>query len=415
MAEEPVLVFHPGTQHSWQTARALQELGRLEYFATSIAHDPASFPYLLERAPVIGPRLAGEFRRFAIPGLDPRLIRTAGWEEWAERAARRAGLTRLANALDRRGNARFVRGLAGDIASSKPFMLWGYNNVSLESFQLGRIHGRTCILDQTIGDPRAFNQAMLQLQDRYGDWFEGGYEPLPEWRIERGDAEYEAADSIVVGCEFAARTIADHARSSDVASRTQVLEYCYDPTFDAVDPAPHDPAGPVRFLFAGLGIPRKGIHHVLEAIAQFPRSDARLTLLGSLGMPGKTFAPYADRVDHISTVARRDVPGIMAEHDVLLFPTYFEGAGLVLYEALASGMAVIQSDRAALAVIPETGLLLPEISTEALVEAMARVIADRDELASWRGAARASVRDYSFAGYRQRIADHLNSIGPDAA
>jgi hypothetical protein len=34
-------VFHPGTQHSWQTALAFQEAGTLAWFATSIFYDPA--------------------------------------------------------------------------------------------------------------------------------------------------------------------------------------------------------------------------------------------------------------------------------------------------------------------------------------------------------------------------------------
>ena len=49
-----VAVFHPGTQHSWQTAYALQQLDRLEWYATSIFYKPDSMPYLLERLP--GPR-----------------------------------------------------------------------------------------------------------------------------------------------------------------------------------------------------------------------------------------------------------------------------------------------------------------------------------------------------------------------
>jgi glycosyltransferase involved in cell wall biosynthesis len=406
----PVLVFHPGTQHSWQTARALRELGRLEYFATSIRYDPQSFPFVLERLPFVGSRLHREFARFAIPGLAPQDVRTGGWIEWAERAAQRAGLRRFASYLDRKGNEAFARQLAPDIASERPFSLWGYNFASVESFELGKRHGRICLLDQTIGDPRALDATMLALQEEYGDWFIDGYRPLGEWYAERADREYALADTILTGCDFAAGTLARHARADGVAGKTRVLEYCYDPAFDAITPRRHDPSGPVRFLFAGLGIPRKGIHHVLEAIAQFPSGDAQLTLLGSLGMPARTFAPYADRVEHIPTLARADVPSVMADHDVLLFPSYFEGAGLVLYEALASGMAVIQSDRAALAVTPETGLLLPEVSTEALVDAMATAISDRERLVAWRGAARSSVGRYSFAGYRDRIADLLQEL-----
>ena len=68
-----VAVFHPGTQHSWQTALALQDLDRLAWYATSIFYRPHHFPYWLERVMpgAIGRRLHAEFVRFSHPRLDP--------------------------------------------------------------------------------------------------------------------------------------------------------------------------------------------------------------------------------------------------------------------------------------------------------------------------------------------------------
>ena len=89
-----VAVFHPGTQHSWQTAYALQQLDRLAWYATSIYYRPDRFPYILERLPGgIGRRIGNQLRRFHHPGLDPALVRTAGLSEWVERAAFSAGCT----------------------------------------------------------------------------------------------------------------------------------------------------------------------------------------------------------------------------------------------------------------------------------------------------------------------------------
>ena len=105
-----VAVFHPGTQHSWQTALALQQLGRLEFFATTILYQPDRWPYRLERllpAP-LGRRLNEEFQRFRFDPLDPALVQTAGLAEWIERLTSRAGLRRVSRWVDRIGNRRFV-------------------------------------------------------------------------------------------------------------------------------------------------------------------------------------------------------------------------------------------------------------------------------------------------------------------
>ena len=118
-----VTVFHPGTQHSWQTALALQQLGRLESYHTSIFYQPEHMPYRLEQllpAP-FGRRLAAEFRRFSHPGLDPALVTTGGLAEWAERIAARAGLRGLAQQIDRFGNRRFVSQIQGVVGAKVAF------------------------------------------------------------------------------------------------------------------------------------------------------------------------------------------------------------------------------------------------------------------------------------------------------
>jgi glycosyltransferase involved in cell wall biosynthesis len=384
----------------------------LEWYATSIFHQPDRWPYRLERyAPEpLAARLRAEFGRFSHPGLDPTLVRTGGLAEWFERLASRAGWRQLAQRIDAFGNRRFVAQIAADIASDQDFALWGYNGSSLTSFERAKQHGRHCILDRTIGDHRVFNAMMDDIADRYGDWFLPTERRIAGRLIKADRREYELADRIVVGSPFAARTIAEAGEDPAITGKVRVLRYCYDEQLFGSLPAPvpFTPDRPVRFLFMGLVIPRKGIHHVLEAIAQLPANAAELTIVGDLKIPSTVFAPYADRVTYRRTVPRSQVPAIMSSHDVLLLPSYFEGAGIVLYEALAAGCALIQSNRCADAVTPETGLLLPELSTSALLEAMTIAVEDRERLNSWRAAAQQAARDYTFARYRENIAALLS-------
>ena len=204
-----VTVFHPGTQHSWQTALALQQLGRLESYRTSIFYQPDKFPYRLERM-LPGPlarRASAEFRRFSHPGLNPALVHTVGLAEWAERIAARAGLRGVAQTIDRFGNRQFVRHLAESIRSDKPFALWGYNGSSLSSFQLAKQARRTCILDRTNGDFRIYNAMMDDIAERYGDWFLPIERKVADADIADDEREYHLADAILVGSPFAAETI----------------------------------------------------------------------------------------------------------------------------------------------------------------------------------------------------------------
>ncbi len=408
-----VAVFHPGTQHSWQTSLALQDLDRLAWYATSIFYQPDRFPYQLEQMvpKAVAVRLHSEFRRFSHSGLDPALVRTSGLIEWFERIAARAGWRKAAHWLDVIGNRSFTRALEADIKSAQPFALWGYNGSSLGSFAMAQDMGRRCILDRTIGDFRYYNQRMAELHDTYGEWFLPTERAIGTEQIERDQREFELSDVILLGSEFAANTIRLHA-GPEVAAKVRVLNYCYDEALFANQPVPRPVPkdGPVKFLFIGQINPRKGIHHLLEAIERIPKERATLTIVGDLRMPQAVFARYADRVTYVPTVARSDIPAIMADHHVLVFPSYFEGSALSLLEGLASGLAIIQTPMSGMGVTARAGIMLEKPDTAALQQAIERVTEDRDQLDLWRAAAQEEAATYSFSSYRGRIASLLDAL-----
>lgn len=406
-------VFHPGTQHSWQTALAFQQLDRLAWFATSIFYDPDRWPYRIEKylPRTLAERVHSEFLRFSHPALDPSLIRTGGLTEWVERIVRRAGLRSLARAVDTYGNRRFVNVLAEGLDLPERLALWGFNGCSLETFKRAAERGHLLVLDRTIGDWRVYNAAMAALQDSHAEWFLPVDRGVPASTIASDQAEYELADCIVAGSEFAASTVREQAGDA-VASKVRVLPYCYDEAlFSAMPPPrPVPRKEPLKLLFVGQANPRKGVHHLLEAISRIPATEATLTMVGELRIPSSVFARYADRVTYLPTVPRSAIPAIMADHHVLVFPSYFEGSALSLLEALASGMGIIQTRASGNGVTPETGILLDRPDTDGLHAAILRAIADRDLVDSWRAAAQAEARKYSFARYRENVGNLLDEL-----
>ena len=405
-----IVVAHPGTQHSWQTAYALQQLGRLKFYATSIFYQPERWPYRIERyLPAPLKRLVhNEFRRFQHDGLDPAFVRAGGIHEWLERIARRGGLHALAARLDRMGNRQNARMVNAALSGRGPAALWTYDMIGLDQLLAAKARGHPCILDRTTGDGRAYNAIMGEVFDRYPEFFPSGDFRISRQAIDRSQAEYELADVVLAGSPFAARTVSEHG-GTDVAQKIRLLNYCYDDLLfgNQAVPVPRPADGPLRFLFVGQAAARKGIHLALKAIARIPASAASLTIVGSLRIPPRAFAPYADRVRHIPHVPRADIPAIMRAHDVLIFPSYFEGAAITVYEALAAGLGVIQSSHTDIVVTPETGLLLPDHSEEAVYDAMMEAVENRERVAQWRAAAPLAARRYSFANYRDNIAKLL--------
>lgn len=412
-SKTPFVVFHPGKQHSPQTALALQKIERLRYYATSIFYDPAKFPYYLEKIPgFVGRRLHAEFARFEHPEIEAGLVHTWGTLEWLERLALRVGANRLSQRLDRAGNERFTRGLAHDIDSDAEFALWGYNGASLIAFRRAKLRGRVCILDRTIGDFRYFNKVMAEQAEIYPHFFSNKEQTVDHQRIALDDEEYELADKIVVGSEFCRQTVVDFSKVPEIERKTVVLPYSsnnHDFRFRPKN-EPMSIIGPIKFLFVGRITTRKGAHLVLEAISRFNPEVASLTLLGKMLIPDVAFKPYAKRVTYLQSVAPSEVAQIMAEHHILLLPSFFEGSAITLLEALFSGMAIIQSPQAGNGATKDTGIVLHRNTADDLYDAMNIAVQNRDLVMTWRNNSIFEAKRYSFENYCKNLASIISEF-----
>lgn len=406
-------LFHPGTQHSRVTAAALQSLGRLAWYATSIFQHPgARLTRFAQHLPQPLPgRVLRELDRFAHPALEPALVMTQGWHEWGERLAMRAGLPRLAKRLDMIGNAAFGRRLERLVRQDTPLVLWGFDGSSRTVFEMDAARGRPKVLDRTIGDWRAWNALLPALREHHAEWLDESTALVNLAAIARDDAEYAAATRILCPSAFVADTIRRHSSVPRIADKLTILPYCYDPALfvTTASPQPRN-CGPVRFLFVGQLSARKGVQHVLEAIAQLPAADAQLTLVGGRRVPARTLARYADRVTWHPAVPRREVPALMRAHDVLLLPSWFEGSAITLLEALASGLAVIATPQAGVGPTERSSIRIDRPDTELLLAAMLDLIRDPGRIAAMRQAATGDAAQYDFARYSAGIAAFLDTL-----
>ena len=106
-----------------------------------------------------------------------------------------------------------------------------------------------------------------------------------------------------------------------------------------------------NIVYAGVLIPRKGVHHLLNAFAEINHPRARLHLVG-----GAENADYAgalqeqvkdlgmrDRVHFAGAVSQRELAAYLAEARVMVLPSLSEGLGRVVVEAMLLGTPVIGS------------------------------------------------------------------------
>ena len=398
-------VFHPGTQHSWQSAIAFQESGQLGWYATSVFYNSQHWPYRSERflPSKVGDWLGREFRRRYTPLLDPGLVRTFGVDEWLETAARRLGWRRLSQRFNVRGNTRFADGVIRLIEREPVDVIWGYNSSSLEVFRWAKRRGLRCVLDQTIGHPRDYNRVISEEQIRHPDFFFNFGLPCDEDWIRKEDEEVALADIVVVSSEFCRQSMIDNGCPPE---KIRIIPYGFDESLFPSTPPTRRPMlkRPIECLFVGSIDPRKGVAYLLEAFSDVPADRASLTLIGAMNVPAAAFNRYARRVKHVAQLPRPDVVKHFREADLFVFPSLFEGSALVLYEAVGAGLGIVQSKMSGTGVTAnqDNGVMLKEVSVSSLKSSIDDIVERPAVLDQWHDAAWELRSERSWHTYRQR-------------
>ena len=158
-------------------------------------------------------------------------------------------------------------------------------------------------------------------------------------------------------------------------------------------------------FFAGdIRTPRKNLDTVLYALVQVP--ELHLVVAGRTeSSPYPQLAANLEIEQRVHFLGyRRDVSEIMKAVDIFVFPSRYEPFGMVVSEAMASGLPVITAATtgAAEIVTPECGIVLPDSEdTNALAGTLKMLASDRQLRSQMGKAARAIAQRHSWANMAQ--------------
>jgi glycosyltransferase involved in cell wall biosynthesis len=387
-----VLITHPGMQHAYQLAWALEEEGHLAAFWSGV-------PVVDSRHPkdglwgLVGHRLravpiAAGKRRHAV--IFPLLRKFLGARLFK----------RVANDWNHRLDRAYDAWAARRVHKLKPDLVVCYESAALHTFKAARAIGAVCVLDAASVHYQAGRA-----------WLADTVKGNPAWVDVQKQQEIDLADAILTCSEFAAATY----RAAGVPAE-KISPVPLGTVFPVIPLPAKGTDGRCRFVFVGSLRRLKGVDVLLDVFTELEREGvpAELSLIGDVAerdladragkMPNVTHRPFMPQSRLFAEVAR---------HDCMVLPSRFDSFGMVVPEAMSVGVPAIVSDRVGAKCIieqhPDAGWILP-CEKDALKAQILQVVASRESLDSAGRAAQRAARDYSWESYRHRVVQTLQGI-----
>jgi glycosyltransferase involved in cell wall biosynthesis len=279
--------------------------------------------------------------------------------------------------------------------------IYAYEDGAFHSFTEAMRLGLPRFYDLPIGYWRTARILLEEEKELWPDWAGtlNGLSDSDE-KLARKDEELRLASKIFVASKFTASTLKNYPGQ---LAPIEVIPYGFPPPNGIREYVKISKNRPLKLLFVGLLSQRKGIANLFSAVDKF-KNKVELTIIGR--KPKNDCAALNEALSKhhwIESLSHVEVLKKMKENDVLLFPSLFEGFGLVITEAMSQGTPVITTDRTAGPDLIEhgyNGWLVAAGSTQALQETIEGIL-NRPDLIEQVGRAAmktASLRPWSSYG-----------------
>jgi starch synthase len=410
-----LLMVHPtGNANVRQALQAFTEISLLAEFHTAISFRQGG---VLDR--VAPPRFRAELRRRAFPESVQPFIRVHPCHElgrlvcqamgWNHPLAHERGIFSV-DSVYRDLDRRVARRLG---AANKLTGVYGYEDGVADSFVAARKVGLRTIYDLPIGHWRAAQRTFREEVEREPEWaatLTGRLDSAE--KLQRKDLELKCADVVIVASAFTRATLA-----GALEPKTPVFVVPYGaPAVCSTERPATRPDRPLRVLFAGTLTQRKGVSYFLKACGLL--SDAvEVTIIGrKQGGPCAPLEAALRRYRYIPSVPHQEMLAEMGRQDVLVFPSLFEGFGLVILEAMAQGVPVITTTATGgpdVITDGSDGFIVPLRDAEAIATRLEFLIRDRERLRAMSAAARQKAASLRWSHYRSQLATAVtNALSP---
>lgn len=366
-----ILFLHPGARAHYFLPRSLVKTGRLKLLVTDVWITPQRLRWLSLFIPSsIISKLQGRYH----PELSSISVADLGWKGlWAEYQLRKKfphyGWSQIIARDEYVKNA-----LVPFVQSSfqKEDTLVGLAYTSLPAFQAAKKAGVRTVLYQM--DPgKAEEDYIAEVIHQGNHVTEWEKAPVSYW--DNWKKECETADTILVNSEWSKQGLIQQGISKDkikVFSLPIEISSAHR-QFTRTYPRAFTSERPLKLLFLGTLMVRKGIHVVVEAATKLQGLPIEWVLVGRNEISESAWQ-HLPNVSYHGNVHRSQVDAFYQSADVFLFPTLSDGFGLTQLEAMAWKLPVINTTHCAQVVTEESGWTIQPDSADALIQVIQSIV-----------------------------------------
>ena len=288
--------------------------------------------------------------------------------------------------------------------------VYAYEDGALATFTKAKKMGITCIYDLPIGYWKSARLLMQNEFDFNPDWSSTltGFNDS-QTKLNKKDQELDLADVIFVASSFTKKTLKEYSGN---LPEIKVIPYGF-PQVNRKKVYQPLANRKLKILFVGGLSQRKGLSYLFEAVEGL-QNKVELTIVGNKAVPNCNALNIAlDQHHWIPSLSHDQVLACMREHDVFVFPSLFEGFGLVITEAMSQGVPVITTDRTAGPDIIKDGVdgwIVPAASSRAIKEVLIKILEAPEIVEKFGLAAQQKAQTRPWAVYGQEMADALSSL-----
>ena len=298
-----------------------------------------------------------------------------------------------------------IKNLSKIKPTTKNITLFVYSYAALDLLKYAKEQGWKTVLGQI--DPGIIEEKLVFQASKQYPQYQSNLSTIPLQYWSNWREELTLADRIIVNSDWSNRALIQTGVNPD---KIKIIPLAYQPpqvvkNTQRVYPQKFNQQRPLKVLFLGQVIIRKGIAAILEAIKLLANRPIEFWFVGEIGIKIPTQLQNNRQIKWIGSVSRQTTQKYYQQADIFLFPTLSDGFGLTQLEAQAWGLPIVASEFCGSVVKDRiNGLILPNVSGKVIANSLKLCLYNPQLLTQFSQAGYQTISNFNLSNLGQELA-----------